>query len=111
VRSALPTLPEEMERSTRRAQQYEAGIISTLEAAVLRDQVGELFPAVVVDVDREGGVIQLIDLPVTGRCRGASLPLGKEISARLVLADVSARQVAFELGDGTRSAASPAPEP
>jgi exoribonuclease R len=111
VRSALPTLPEEMERSTRRAQQYEAGIISTLEAAVLRDQVGELFPAVVVDVDREGGVIQLIDLPVTGRCRGTDLPLGKEISARLVLADVSARQVAFELGDGTRSAASPAPEP
>ena len=96
VREALPGLPAVMERSTRRAQQYEAGIISTLEAAVLRESVGETFPAVVVDVDKEGGVIQLTDPPVTGRCRGSNLPLGKEISARLVLADVAARQIAFE---------------
>lgn len=96
VREALPRLPEEMERSTRRAQQYEAGIVSTLEAAVLRDSLGEIFSAVVVDVDDDGGVIQLTDPPVTGRCRGTNLPLGKEISVRLTLADVAARQVSFE---------------
>jgi exoribonuclease R len=91
-----------MERSTRRAQQYEAGIISTLEAAVLRESIGDTFSAVVVDVDKEGGVIQLTAPPVTGRCRGNNLPLGERISARLVLADVAARQIAFEVAtDGT----------
>lgn len=97
VREGLPALPVIMERSTRRAQQYEAGIISTLEAAVLRESIGEIFSAVVVDVDKEGGVIQLTAPPVTGRCRGSNLPLGKRISARLVLADVAARQIAFEM--------------
>ena len=102
VRADLPDLPAIMERSTRRAQQYEAGIVSALEAAVLRDSVGETFRAVVVDIDQEGGVIQLTEPPVTGRCRGRNLPLGKKISARLVLADVAARQIAFEMvADGT----------
>jgi len=35
AQSALPQLPETMAQSNRRAQQYEAGIISTVEAAVL----------------------------------------------------------------------------
>ncbi|MBA2333296.1 MAG: RNB domain-containing ribonuclease, partial [Actinobacteria bacterium] len=61
ARAALPALPETMERSNRRAQQYEAGIISTVEAAVLRDRVGETFGAVVVDLDENdgGGMVQL----------------------------------------------------
>jgi exoribonuclease R len=102
VHEGLPELPAIMERSTRRAQQYEAGIVSTLEAAVLRENVGDTFPAVVVEVDKEGGVIQLTAPPVTGRCRGSNLPLGARISARLILADVAARQIAFEMTtDGT----------
>ena len=48
---ALPGLPETMERSNRRAQQYEAGIVSTVEAALLERSVGEMFDAVVVEVD------------------------------------------------------------
>ncbi len=36
--AALPALPETMERSNRRAQQYEAGVVSTVEAAVLAAQ-------------------------------------------------------------------------
>ena len=51
VRNALPRLPEEMETSNRRAQQYEAGVISTVEAAVLEHRVGETFDAVVVELD------------------------------------------------------------
>ena len=52
---ALPRLPEDMERSNRRAQQYEAGIISTVEAALLEHRVGETFAAVVVEVDEHDG--------------------------------------------------------
>ena len=96
VVDALPALPEEMERSTRKAQQFEAGIVSIVEAAVLSDSVGETFQAVVVDVDDKGGTLQLIDPPVTAHCRGENLPLGQEVEVRLALADIAKRQVAFE---------------
>jgi exoribonuclease R len=97
VRSALPGLPETMERSNRRAQQYEAGIISAIEAAVLEDKVGEVFDAVVVEVDEdgEGGTVQLTAPAVTAKS-GGELPLGERVRVRLVLADVAERRVRFE---------------
>ena len=55
ARSALPALPETMDVSNARAQQYESGIVSTVEAAVLEPSVGETFQAVVVDVDEHDG--------------------------------------------------------
>ena len=76
VASALPSLPELMEVSDRRAGQYEAGIVSTLEAAILERHVGETFEAVVVDIDRDGaaGTVQLRDPAVTARCDGPRPP-------------------------------------
>jgi exoribonuclease R len=99
VRGALPELPGEMEASTSRAQQYEAGIISAVEAAVLEQRVGETFDAVVVEVDEHdgGGTVQLVEPAVTGRCEG-NVPLGERVRVRLTLADVLKRQVRFELG-------------
>lgn len=98
VLAALPPLPETMERSNRRAQQYEAGIISTVEAAVLAPHVGETFEAVVVDVDHDGagGTVQLAAPAVTAHAVG-KLPLGERVRLRLVLADVAKRQIRFEL--------------
>ncbi len=95
---ALPGLPHTMEQSNKRAQQYEAGIISVVEAAVLKPHVGETFEAVVVDVDEHdgGGTIQLTDPAVTAHCKG-DLPLGERVKVRLELADVALRQVRFEL--------------
>ncbi len=54
VESELPRLPALMDEADRRAGQYEAGIVSTLEAAILERHVGETFEAVVVEVDRDG---------------------------------------------------------
>jgi len=98
VLSALPALPETMDGSTRRAQQYEAGIISTIEAAVLEPRVGQTFAAVVVEVDHDeaGGTVQLTDPAVTAHCVG-KLPLGERVDVRLTLADIVKRQVRFEL--------------
>ena len=98
VTTALPQLPETMETSNRRAQQYEAGIISTVEAAVLQHRVGELFDAVVVEVDERdgGGTVQLVQPAVTAHCAG-DLPLGERVRVRLALADVARRQVRFDL--------------
>lgn len=95
VDRGLPMLPEIMERTTRKAQQYEAGIVSTLEAAVLERHLGEVFEAAVVELTETGGVIQLKDPPVTAHCRGTDLPLGKLIGAKLVTADIAGRQVGF----------------
>jgi exoribonuclease R len=95
VRDGLPALPAIMERTTRKAQPYEAGIISCLEAAVLERHLGDSFDAVVVELTDSGGVIQLVDPPVTAHCRGKNLPLGKVIEAKLVSADIAARQVGF----------------
>ena len=99
VRRALPGLPEEMDKSNNRAQQYEAGVISAVEAAVLEHRIGESFDAVVVEVDEHdgGGIVQLVEPAVTGRCEG-DVPLGERVRVRLTLADVLKRQVRFELG-------------
>lgn len=98
VRAALPALPETMERSNRRAQQYEAGIVSTVEAAVLERSVGDVFDAVVVEVDEDGGGdVQLTAPAVTAKCEGEDLPLGERVRVRLVLADVAERRVRFAL--------------
>jgi exoribonuclease R len=98
VKEALPGLPETMERSNRRAQQYEAGILSAVEAALLAPRVGETFEALVVEVDHdeEGGTVQLADPAVTAHATG-KLPLGERVTVQLTFADVLKRQVRFEL--------------
>ncbi|MEO5634351.1 RNB domain-containing ribonuclease [Gaiella sp.] len=101
VRAALPGLPETMARSNRRAQQYEGGIISVVEAAVLEPSVGRMFDAVVVDVDEndDAGTVQLQEPAVTARCEGKNLPLGERVVVRLEVADVAKRQVRFVLAE------------
>ena len=96
---ALPALPETMELSNRRAQQYEAGIVSAVEAAVLEKHLGDTFEAVVVDVDERdgGGTVQLRDPAVLARCQGDNLPLGEEVRVRLIEANVLRRVVRFAL--------------
>ncbi len=96
AREALPGLPETMEQSSRRAQQYEGGILSTVEAALLEGSVGQVFSAVVVETDDRGATIQLAEPAISARADG-KLPLGERVGVRLTLADVAKRQVRFEL--------------
>ena len=98
VHAALPALPREMELSNRRAQQFESGVVSAVEAAVLEKSVGDTFEAVVVDLSEHhgGGTVQLRDPAVTARCTG-DLPLGEEVLVRLTEADVRKRVVRFAL--------------
>jgi exoribonuclease R len=97
ARAALTGLPETMERSNRRAHQYNGAIVSIVEAAVLARSVGRVFEAVVIETDEDGGAVQLTDPAVSARCEGDDLPLGERVDVRLVLADVERRQVRFEL--------------
>ena len=98
VRAELPTLPEVMAKSGARAGQYEAGIVSIIEAALLAPRLGETFDAIVVELhERRGGATVAIREPsVIARCRGDDLPLGGRIEARLDEVDVMRRLVRFE---------------
>ncbi|HEY7178573.1 MAG TPA: RNB domain-containing ribonuclease [Gaiella sp.] len=93
----LPTLPETMAESAGRAGQYEAGIVSIVEAALLAGRIGETFEAIVIELRRRGGATVVVRNPaVTARCTGDDLPLGGRIRVRLTDADVMQRLVRFE---------------
>jgi exoribonuclease R len=98
VRAELWTLPETMAATGGRAGQYEAGIVSIVEAALLAPRVGETFEAIVVELHtrRGGATIAIREPAVTARCTGDDLPLGGRIRVRLTDADVMKRLVRFE---------------
>ncbi|MGW6020618.1 RNB domain-containing ribonuclease [Streptomyces sp. NPDC055099] len=103
VLAALPELPKEMADGTRRANTVERECVDLVEAALLKDRVGELFDAVVVDVqEREPavGTVQLTDPAIVARIEGGTgalpLPLGERLRVRLTQADPGAAKVQFE---------------
>lgn len=97
AREALPLLPEAMQRALRRGADVDRACVDLVEALLLRDHVGDVFDAVVVDVngDRAGGRVQLVAPPVFGRCDGEALPLGEQVRVRLEEADPARRRVRF----------------
>jgi exoribonuclease R len=95
VTSALPELPAEMHRADALAHTVDRAVVDATEAWLLRDRVGETFPAVVIDADEHSGTVVLDDPAVRARCDGARLPVGARVEVRLTTADVAARQVRF----------------
>lgn len=100
VLAALPGLPKEMADGTRRANAVERGCVDIVEAALLKDRIGDVFEACVVDVkDHEPavGTVQLTDPAVVARIEGgtAPLPLGERLRVRLTQADPGAAKVQF----------------
>lgn len=94
ARTALPALPGEMAESDRIAGALEKACISLMEAVVLRDSVGQVFDAVVVDLRNGGGTVQLAEPAVRAPFEG-DLPLGAAVRVRLASADVPRRSVVF----------------
>ncbi|MEV6755884.1 RNB domain-containing ribonuclease [Streptomyces sp. NPDC051214] len=100
VLAALPELPKEMADGTRRANTVERECVDLVEAALLKDRVGELFDGVVVDVqEREPtvGTVQLTDPAIVARIEGGigGLPLGERLRVRLTQADPGSAKVQF----------------
>ena len=104
VRARLDQLPETMRASARRANQYERGVLDLVEAVVLEDHVGREFAAMVVQVSEKDpaiGEVMVGDPAIEARVRavgGSPLPLGTDVTVRLVEADPAERKVLFELG-------------
>ncbi|NDU73257.1 RNB domain-containing ribonuclease [Actinomadura sp. DSM 109109] len=95
AREALPELPAAMQRALRRGADIDHACVDLVEALLLRDHVGDVFDAVVVDVNGTGGRVQLVSPPVFGRCDGEGLPLGEQVRVRLEEADPARRRVRF----------------
>jgi exoribonuclease R len=85
-----------MTTSDRRARALERALLDYVEAATLKGHVGEIFDAVVTEVDSEGGAAQIAEPAVRARVKG-KLPLGAPVRVRLDAADPGAGTVSFAL--------------
>ncbi|RXR25888.1 RNB domain-containing ribonuclease [Oerskovia turbata] len=110
VRDALPGLPRTMARTGQRAGSYERASVDIVEAALLTRRVGDVFDAVVVDVEvaRAGaptpeprdvmrGQVVIADPAVRASVEGPALPLGDRVRVRLRDASIERRRVVFDL--------------
>jgi exoribonuclease R len=106
VLAALDTLPDEMAGGSRLAGRVERECVDLVEAALLRDRVGEVFDGWVVDVEEERsvkggparGIVQLESPAVIGRVDGRNgepLPLGERLRVRLTQAEPGVAKVRF----------------
>ncbi|SFY50129.1 RNB domain-containing ribonuclease [Streptomyces sp. F-1] len=89
VLAALDALPHRMADGAQRAGTVEHEAIDIVAAALLKDRVGEVFDACVVDVDErrpDTGTVQLASPAVIGRVEGPGLPLGEPLRVRLAQA-------------------------
>jgi exoribonuclease R len=103
VREALPKLPATMQDSARRSGRFEAAVLDLAEAVALAPRVGEAFEGAIVEVDAKDpqrGEAMLRDPAILARVDGdggAPLPLGEQVSLRLVEADPQTRRIRFAL--------------
>lgn len=102
VRSALDGLPGEMAAGTTRAEEAERECAALVDAAVLRDRIGEIFDAHVVDIVPSrptAGTVHLRDPAVRGHVEGDGdgppLPLGHRLRVRLIEANPGRDEVWF----------------
>ncbi|MEU8847282.1 RNB domain-containing ribonuclease [Streptomyces sp. NPDC048564] len=100
VLMVLDALPARMAEGTRRAGTVERACVDLVEAALLKDRVGEVFDGWVVEVEEHQpalGAVQLESPAIIGRIGGTdALPLGERIRVRLTQADPEGPKVRFE---------------
>lgn len=86
AQEAFERLPDVMAKADARGGQIERAVIDLAEIVMLQGREGEVFDAVVTDIDERGARIQLCDLPVVARVPARDVGVGEAIHARLVAA-------------------------
>ena len=90
VLGAFEALPREMAEGGRLAGKAERECVDIVEAALLKDRVGEVFDGCVVEVEEDRpdvGTVQVESPAVIGRIDGEGLVLGERLRVRVVGAD------------------------
>lgn len=100
VLAGLDALPKQMADGNRLAGTVERECLDIVEAALLKDRVGDLFDGYVVDVEERQptvGKVQLDTPAVVARLEGGTtpLPLGERLRVRLTQADPGTSKVRF----------------
>ena len=94
ARSALPELPWIMNASNSLAGQVDNRALDTVEAAMLRDRVGEVFDATVLSSGKGSSSVQLDEPAVTAKC-DTELEPGSRARVRLLTAQIATGTVRF----------------
>lgn len=94
ARDGIGALPGIMGSTGQRARTVDRKCTDAVEAAALAHRVGEVFDAVVVDTNRDGVDVQLIDPVVSARADGEAHP-GDRVRVELAQADVAEHTVRF----------------
>jgi exoribonuclease R len=97
VRTDLAALPHTMAAADEHAHRVDHAVVDLAEVLLLHDRVGEVFRGVVIEADGGRGSIQIREPAVHARLAGSDLPVGHEVNAKLVSADVTTRNLVFEL--------------
>lgn len=96
VTAAFARLPEVMARADALGGQIDRAVIDLAEAGMLQGREGEVFAAVVTDIDERGVRMQLCGVPVVARIEAHRVEPGDAMQVRLVAADPARRSVRFE---------------
>jgi exoribonuclease R len=96
VAEAFERLPQVMRDAESRANRIDRDVVDLVEAVVLHGRDGEIFDAVVTDVDERGARIQLGDPAVVARVGAHRVVPGDDVRVRLVSADPATRRLEFE---------------
>jgi exoribonuclease R len=93
---AFEKLPTVMARADAISGQVERAVVDLAETVMLQGREGDLFRAVVTDVDERGARMQLCDLPVVARVAAHGVEPGDLLSVRLNAADPEQPPARFE---------------
>lgn len=96
VTQAFAKLPQVMARADALSGQIERAVVDLAEAVMLKGSEGQIFPAIVTDVDERGARMQLRDQPVVARVAAQAVQPGDAITVRLLSTDIERRSIAFE---------------
>lgn len=95
ARETLPQIPQLMRASIQRSGQIGSAALDRVEAALLRDRVGDELDAVVVEVRGSNARVQIADPAVTASCPADGLVAGTRVRVRVVSADIATGKIAL----------------
>jgi exoribonuclease R len=95
VAEAFAVLPEVMAEADREANRIDRAVLDLVEAATLLGHEGQVFEAVVTDVDDRGARFQIADPAVVARVDARRVQPGDAIQVKLESADPVARRIEF----------------
>ena len=96
VSAAFERLPKAMAVADARGAQIERAVVDLAETVMLQGCEGEVFQAVVTDLDERGARIQLNDLPIVVRVAAHHVDPGDTLRVKLLAADPAARRLTFQ---------------